>query len=148
QEKEVASHDLLAFTMMLDQIARQVLRQFLDATTASPVPLGNCGGFSGASIWRVPGINGPLCLKAWPGAYSPRHLARIHDFMIRAGSLRFVPRISKTAASADSVDQAGRLWDLTTWMPGRADFAAMPTTIRVSHAAQALALLHQTWGGK
>ncbi len=49
--------------------------------------------------------------------------------------------------SATFLSESGRLWELTTWQPGRADFYRFPTPARLRAAGAALARLHQTWAG-
>src|ERR1700677_4178466 len=131
--------------MSLDPVAREVLTQFPEATHSPPEPLLNHGGFSGARIWRVSGYNGPLCLKAWPVGFAPGQLAFVHEKMALAHPLHFVPRASPSRGGALAVTRANRLWDLTAWMPGKADFDANPSTARIERACAALAALHQKW---
>jgi homoserine kinase type II len=132
----------------LDAAARTVLQHYPPALGIGELaPLGNHGGFSGASVWRVESAAGPLCLKAWPPlGGSGAFLSTIHDLMARARTdgLEFIPR--PLAALGNSfVEHAGRLWDLTTWMPGRADFHDRPSAARMGAACTALARLHQVW---
>ncbi|HZT81777.1 MAG TPA: phosphotransferase [Gemmataceae bacterium] len=124
-----------------------VLRQFPAAShSGPPAPLGNRGGFSGARLWRLDG-NPPLCLRAWPPAVTS--LKAIHWLMIHArrSGLSFVPAVFATRDGRTFVEAAGRLWDLTEWMPGRADFHDRPTEGRLRAACTALARLHQAWLG-
>jgi Ser/Thr protein kinase RdoA (MazF antagonist) len=111
-------------------------------------PLGNRGGFSGARLWRVPTPAGPLCLRAWPvPGPPPERLDVIHSLMdaaVRAG-LEFVPPVVRTVTHQTWVSHAGRLWDLTAWMPGRADFHERPGVRRLEGACSALARLHTVW---
>jgi Ser/Thr protein kinase RdoA (MazF antagonist) len=111
------------------------------------VPLGNRGGFSGARLWRGRSADGqPLCLRAWPPVASdPARLSLIHAQMRAAGSLPFVPRVRAERSGTTWVASAGRLWDLTDWMPGRADFRSDPSTRRLDAACAALAALHRAW---
>jgi homoserine kinase type II len=39
----------------------------------------------------------------------------------------------------------GRVWDLTRWMPGAADFHTNPIPVRLASACAALARLHHAW---
>jgi homoserine kinase type II len=110
-------------------------------------PLGNRGGFSGAYLWRIDGPAGPLCLRAWPPYETwPRLLFR-HRLMTlaRQQGLRFVPAIFSTADGASGVEHAGRLWELTEWLPGWADFHDRPSAARLEAACAALAELHTVW---
>jgi Ser/Thr protein kinase RdoA (MazF antagonist) len=131
----------------LDQAATQVLREFLHSS-ARVQPLGNCGGFSGARLWRIETQQGSLCLKARPpGNLSAQRWAEIHRLMRQArdSDLLFVPAIHFTHTGQSLVEHAERLWDLTAWMPGRADFHLRPEPARLEAASLALARLHRTW---
>jgi Ser/Thr protein kinase RdoA (MazF antagonist) len=135
----------------LDLAARTVLGcyPFL-RTEAHLIALGNRGGFSGARLWRVdePGIS--FCLRAWPPpGISPERLAWIHRLMrlARDAGLHFVPAVCSTSLGTTWVEQAERLWDLTSWMPGRADFHQQPAPERLDAACTALAQLHGAWAG-
>jgi Ser/Thr protein kinase RdoA (MazF antagonist) len=133
--------------MSLDAAAAVVLRHYA-LSVAGAEPLRNRGGFSGARLWRVPGPAGPLCLRAWPMPGPPperlRHIHALMDAAARAG-LEFVPAVVRTVARESWVSHAGRLWDLTAWMPGRADFHDRPSVRRLEGACTALARLHAVW---
>ncbi|MBI3821682.1 MAG: phosphotransferase, partial [Planctomycetes bacterium] len=108
--------------------------------------LGNHGGFSGARLWRVDTPAGSSCLKAWPtDARTPQDLTWIHGLMARASRLPWLPRVMATSDGATFIVHQGRLWELTTWMPGVADFSAAPTPARLTAACTALAELHRAW---
>ncbi len=131
-----------------ESVARRALACYPAARGAVPDALGNRGGFSGARIWRVETAAGPLCLRAWPEAGpSPRDLAFIHSLMDRARAvgLTFVPEVLRAEGGATRVAESGRLWDLTSWMPGRADFHEHPSGERLTAACAALARLHDVW---
>jgi Ser/Thr protein kinase RdoA (MazF antagonist) len=129
--------------------ARQVLSHYSVVDSKDQiVPLGNRGGFSGACIWRIEGPV-PLCLRAWPARErSKERLEWIHQLMeqARKDGLSFVPAIFRTRKSSSWLDRAGRLWDLTSWMPGKADFADRPESGRLEAACNALARLHLSLG--
>jgi homoserine kinase type II len=133
----------------LNQDAKGILAQFPGAFGWSQIiPQGNRGGFSGAGLWRVESETGTLCLRAWPaGAMTPERLAEIHQFMAKArhAGLTFVPSVLAGRAGATWVESGNRLWDLTSWMPGQADFHANPSLERVEAAFIALAGLHLAW---
>jgi Ser/Thr protein kinase RdoA (MazF antagonist) len=111
--------------------------------------LGNHGGFSGARVWRVTAPNGDWCLKAWPPGFSMTdQLTVIHRLMRRGreAGLAFVPELRDAPPGESSgVEAAGRCWDLTTWLSGRADFHDRPTAARMEAACTALARLHHAW---
>jgi Ser/Thr protein kinase RdoA (MazF antagonist) len=63
----------------------------------------------------------------------------------RSHGLDFVP-VVYTAADGDTlVEAAGRVWELTQWMDGRADFAEHPLPARLEAACEGLARLHLAW---
>ena len=118
--------------------------------TARWTPLGSAGGFSGARVWRGRTAGGAdLCLKMHaPGADADRLGRVLHPWMrhARAGGLDFVPRVEPTAGGRTVVEAVGRVWDVTEWMPGAADFHVRPTDARLLAAVEALARLHEAWG--
>jgi Ser/Thr protein kinase RdoA (MazF antagonist) len=59
--------------------------------------------------------------------------------------LAFVPSVFPTSTGLSCIKYAGRLWDLTSWLPGRADFHERPTRVRLEAACTALAHLHLAW---
>lgn len=122
-----------------------VLRAFPEATGGrwSPLPT---RGLSGAELWR----GEKLVLKAHrSGVIAADKLAQIHAWQKVAGEpphhLPFVPRVLRTRSGASFVTHAGRLWEMTTWMPGAADFHTHPSDARLQAACAALALLHRCW---
>jgi Ser/Thr protein kinase RdoA (MazF antagonist) len=134
--------------MSLDQDAHVVLRHYPFADQAAPVPAGNHGGFSGARLWRVASRAGPLCLRAWPEAGpSPERLQGIHALIDEAlcAGLEFVPALFRNAAGHTWTEHAGRLWELSAWLLGKADFHDRPTAQRLEAACTALARLHRAW---
>src|SRR5262245_52366570 len=131
--------------MSLDKAAREVLRHF-PLPVGSCQPLGNHGGFSGARIWRVSSVGASFCLRAWPEkGTTPLALREIHRLMRQAEDLPFVPRVLAGRHQQSVFLHEGRLWDLTTWLPGRADFHERPTIERLQAVCMALARLHLAW---
>src|SRR4051794_11024682 len=113
--------------------------------TAQWAPLGSAGGFSGARVWRGrTGSGGELCLKTHaPGADADRLERPVHRWMIaaRTAGLQFIPRLEPTRDARTVVEAGGCVWDVTEWMPGRADFLANPTDARLFAAVEAVARL-------
>jgi Ser/Thr protein kinase RdoA (MazF antagonist) len=133
----------------LNFVARSVLGQY-GLSSLQFRALGNRGGFSGAALWRVQQAGGDLCLRAWPaGGVSEKRLTNIHGLMrlARDKGLSFVPAVLEMRAGSAFVEQADRLWDLTTWMPGVAAAPAQVTPVQVEAAFIALARLHVAWAG-
>ena len=131
------------------RLARDILSQYpLIGHNPVIVPLRNAGGFSGAAIWRVEGSAGRFCLRAWPpGRPTPQRLRMIHVWLRVAAeaALDFVPRVIEESVGGTSIEYDGRLWEVTTWMPGQADYRASPSPARLEAACLALAQLHRAW---
>ncbi len=128
----------------LDRAALEVLRRYPVSSSGDLIAMGNHGGFSGATLWRVAG----RCLRAWPPDDSfPVRLDHIHHLMIqaRAAGLQFVPIIEMTVEESSRVEHHGRWWELTEWLPGRADYRDHPSRARLESACTSLAQLHQVW---
>jgi homoserine kinase type II len=132
-----------------DATAVEVLRHFpREISRGKLLALGNGGGFSGARIWRVETANDSWCLRAWPETGpTSEQLCWIHSLMQQArhAGLSFVPEIVPASDRSTVVLHRNRLWDLTQWMPGEADFHARPTPARLEAACRALALVHEAW---
>jgi homoserine kinase type II len=136
-------------TFSLNEAARHVVADYPRALQPlSLLPLGNHGGFSGARLWRGEGPAGACCVRAWPpGEPGKDRLDAIHRLMIaaRQAGLEFVPEVLASTAGPTWVEHAGRLWDLTGWLRGRADFHQRPAPHRLEAACIALARLHLVW---
>jgi homoserine kinase type II len=132
-----------------DAAAAEVLARYPAAMRPTALePLGNRGGFSGAHLWRGVGPAGPLGLRAWPpGQVEAEQLHVIHRWMnqARAAGIDVVPEVLGTLTGATWVEHTGRLWELTRWMPGRADFHEHPTAARLEAALATLGRLHRAW---
>ena len=128
--------------------AGTVLGRFgLVVPRASQVFLGNRGGFSGACLWQIEAGGALFCLRAWPTGMATDRLRVIHRLMATAhqAGLEFVPVVRAVSDRATWVQDEGRLWELTTWQPGQADFHARPEPNRLEAAITALARLHGAW---
>ncbi len=132
----------------LDLAAEQVQERYQFACPDGPlVPLGNRSGFSGARLWRCKGVVGRLCLRAWPthkNAVWVRGLHRLMESARRQG-LNYVPAVCVTFDGDTVVEASGRVWELTQWLDGRADFNENPSPARLDSACEALAKLHRAW---
>jgi Ser/Thr protein kinase RdoA (MazF antagonist) len=132
--------------LLPEQSACAVLARYALAPTVAHF-LDNHGGFSGARLWRVESSASRFCLRAWPpDDPTPERLVWLHDLIAaaRAAGLAFVPAVFP-AGTATFVSHAGRLWELTAWLPGRADFNLRPHPARLGAACVALARLHHAW---
>jgi hypothetical protein len=102
--------------------------------------------FSGACVFRLEAPSGSYCVRAWPlGSITQPRLTFIHQLLHRAASLDYVPRLVPTLHGVTWVQLQGRYWEMATWLPGRADFLAQPSSRRLEAACSALARLHLAW---
>lgn len=127
---------------------RAVLKLYPIAEGAEVIALGSRGGFSGAQLWRGHGSAGDFCLRAWPaGGITASVLGNIHHFIDQAGKsgLEFVPKIHRTRQQDSFVFLEDRFWDMTSWMPGEANFHRRPSSPRLANACTALAQIHEAW---
>jgi Ser/Thr protein kinase RdoA (MazF antagonist) len=124
-----------------DADARAILRNS-PAADDQLTRLGNAGGFSGATLWRVTGKMHDSCLKALPAGADPARHGRIAELLLwtkQQHDLNYVPRPRFVH------QDAGRVWEMVEWMPGTADFHANPSAERLRAACVALARLHRVW---
>lgn len=56
-----------------------------------------------------------------------------------------MPAITKNRHGGSFTSDGRRLWEVTQWMPGAADYLAAPSSIRLQAALRALATLHRAW---
>src|SRR5262245_36830825 len=88
------------------------------------------GGFSGARFWRLATACGTLCLRCWPPEHpSQERLEFIQAILwrVQQEGFRLVPLPLETLRHAGYVRHDGHLWELTPWMPGRADYRTSPS---------------------
>jgi Ser/Thr protein kinase RdoA (MazF antagonist) len=110
--------------------------------------LGARAGFSGAQVWRLETTSGDYCLKAWPAdGMTVERLSSIHQAVLaaRAENLAYLPHVIATLGHSTLIQHGGRLWDLSTWLRGAADFHERPSAARLQAACLALGQLHRTW---
>jgi homoserine kinase type II len=125
----------------------RVLRLYPDDCQPQTIePLAETGGFSGARIWRLDSPRGPLCLRRWP----PQHPSQERLEFIQAvlwhvdqEGFRAVPLPIETQHKHGYVLFAGHLWELTRWLPGRADYRENPSPAKLQNALAALARFHR-----
>jgi len=134
------------------ETVRFVLAQY--APRVRPVrveALGNRGGFSGASIWRVVTDAGDFALRRWPIRGLPRlRILGLHRLLeyLHASGLTFVAvplrtqdgmSLARCAAHEGTVGD----WQLEPWLPGLADFQNDPNRERLRATMAALAQWHR-----
>jgi Ser/Thr protein kinase RdoA (MazF antagonist) len=108
--------------------------------------LGNAGGFSGAMLWRVTATRGQLCLRRWPPE-SPdaARLQWLQAVVAHAAAcgFRLLPADVATRSGRGFCTHDGHLWQLSTWMPGKADYLSSPRPEKLKAAGAALAQFHR-----
>jgi Ser/Thr protein kinase RdoA (MazF antagonist) len=126
-------------------LAMEILQQFPGVDPQDIECLGNAGGFSGACLWKITTQPGLLCVRKWPKSHpSENALRHIH------GLLQHATQQGMTELPAPLLDGGGnsivrhraRLYELTPWMPGQANYHASPSDQRLSAAMTTLARFH------
>lgn len=107
--------------------------------------LQNAGGFSGARIWRVTASRGQMCLRRWPPECpDEQRLKWLQAVVAQAAASGFhlLPTVTATRCGDGFCRHDGYLWELTNWLPGKADFWSDPRPDKLAAAATALAHFH------
>ncbi len=128
-------------------IPETILQELVAPNSLSLGPMAS-GGLSGAQIWQCQSPQGPVALRCWPTAHPTRQrLNEIHAAMCaaRQTELTFVPALTKNRHGGSFTSDGRHLWEVTQWMPGKADYLAEPSPQRLQAALQALAKLHLAW---
>jgi Ser/Thr protein kinase RdoA (MazF antagonist) len=105
-------------------------------------------GLSGARIWKCIGAAGETCLRRWPeGAMTDHRLLEIHRCMQAAvvAQCPFVPRLFMASHGKSYVKVGTDFWEMSQWMPGRANYREEPSVTKLVSASIALAQLHLAW---
>ncbi len=131
------------------------IRPVLAAYPSSLSPLGityldGAGGFSGARLWKLATARGTLCLRRWPMEHpTPDQLTWIHSVLRAAATngFRRLPVPWLTTSQATWVRHENALWEMTSWLPGKADYASHPSPARLAAALRALAEFHRSVEG-
>jgi hypothetical protein len=130
----------------IDADLAEVLEHYPAVLRGRAQPHTEANAFSGARLWRLETGAGPCCVRAWPrDGTTPEQLRFIHRLLQRAAALDFVPRLIATRHGDTWLHLRQRYWEMTTWLPGRADFLACPSTARLEATCTALAQLHLAW---
>lgn len=112
--------------------------------SSEPESLGGAGGLSGSRLWRYPSGLGTLLARAWPADGPPRSaLEEIHGWLGESADLGFIPAPLRGLDGRTLYGHAGRLWEVTPWLPGTAEAGHPPPADRVRAAFVALAAFHQ-----
>lgn len=139
---------MVASSLQSDLLARcrhVISRYFPDSSTATIVPQGASGGFSGAGIYRL-GLGGrEYCVRCWPAsAPDPQRLKGLHRLLEHTAVLG-VTQVAVPLKSNDGstlVGQDGHWWQVEPWMPGLADYHQRPSRARLQEAMGVLARWH------
>jgi len=108
--------------------------------------LGFAGGFSGAQFWKIEARGGLYCLRRWPAGHpSDEQLALIHAALRWAADrgCHFIPVPQPTRQGRTFVTRGASRWELSPWMPGKADYQARPSRAKLEAAMRALAAVHR-----
>lgn len=137
--------------MTSDVHYRQVLAAYpADCQPRQAEFLGSAGGFSGAQFWRLSTPAGLLCLRKWPAEHpTAERLTFIQSVLthVYRHGMRRLPLPILSSAGQGFVAHAGCLWELTPWMPGRADYHESPSDGKLQAAMAALAEFHLATAG-
>ncbi|MDP6553961.1 MAG: phosphotransferase [Pirellulaceae bacterium] len=126
-------------------LAMQILRHFPDVDARDIQYLGNAGGFSGACLWKITTPSGPLCLREWPKPHpTERALGHIHGLLLHAArqGMSELPVPLLHGGGNTILRQRRRLYELTPWMPGQANYRTGPTVRRLRATMTVLARFH------
>jgi Ser/Thr protein kinase RdoA (MazF antagonist) len=132
--------------MMPEPDHLRVLEFYPDNCRARTVEsLGSGGGFSGAQFWRLHTAAGTLCLRRWPKEHPSigglEFIQAVLWYVAREG-YELVPVPLENRHRGGYVHHGDYLWEITPWMPGKADFRREPTDERLRAAMTALARFH------
>ena len=106
-------------------------------------------GLSGAKIWKC--IDDQLrvaCLRAWPIHHpSQQRLAEIHQYLqyLTNAGVSFTPTLYCSSSGNTIASDGRRLWELTSWLPGDANYLQAPSWQRLTAAMEGLAKIHHVW---
>lgn len=103
-------------------------------------------GLSGACLWRFSRDGQDYGLRAWPPDYPLERLATTHRWLTlaNAAGLPFVPVLVRSNVGDTFERQGDRLWEVTTWLPGRPESGTV-SRARLESACRTLARLHAEW---
>lgn len=113
----------------------------------SPTAWAKVDGFSGSEIWQVQCQGATYCLKGIPTAdATPERLAWVQMLLRYAKEMSPELPLPVAIGTGDGLgltqQEAGRFWELTPWLAGRAELAGRADEGLVKLAFQALAKLH------
>lgn len=108
-------------------------------------PLTECGGFSGARLWRVTTPRGEFLLRCWPEEQTAMEQLRWIHAAIHFAATHGFSRLADPLPTnqGDTLLWLGnRFWEAAPWLDGEADFRRAPGLDKIRAAATALAEFH------
>jgi homoserine kinase type II len=128
------------------QVLENVLADYpADCRMGGVEPLGGGGGFSGAELWRITAARGELCLRRFPPEHpNSARLTWIQAVVahVAGKGFRLLPEAITTSAGERFCQRDGHLWELTPWLPGRADYWSDPRPGKLRAAMTELGRFH------
>jgi Ser/Thr protein kinase RdoA (MazF antagonist) len=109
-------------------------------------PLGSAGGWSGSRLWRVTAADRRgLCLRRWPQSHPTLVGLRLIHAVVGsvAPQLPIVACPLRSVGGATFVEHVAHRWELTSWLPGKADYHVHPSRARLHAAMHTLARFHE-----
>jgi Ser/Thr protein kinase RdoA (MazF antagonist) len=119
----------------------------LDSNQARPIERVQTG-LSESIIWKCTTPNGLACLRAWATNHpNLERLAQIHQAMkeLSDAGLSMTPKLFGTSRGQSFAADGGRFWELTTWLPGQADYLTKPSDAKLLASLSTLAAIHDVW---
>jgi Ser/Thr protein kinase RdoA (MazF antagonist) len=123
-----------------------LLAQFGVAPQHRLEPIRENAGFSGAQVWRVIDDCGAWAMRATPeSAVILDRVRGLHRLIhaLRRREFTLLPCPERNPAGESLLLAAGFAWQLEPWMPGTADFHAVPHRTRLVAVMHALAIFHR-----
>ena len=103
-------------------------------------------GFSGAGVWKIMDAQGKQFSVKRLGNLTTDHLVWIHRVLLHtiACDCDFVARPQRTDGGMSYLQTDDGVWEVCTWMPGKANCGQPPSDARLEHAMKSLARFHQS----
>jgi Ser/Thr protein kinase RdoA (MazF antagonist) len=129
------------------QLPPKVIRHFLTPNNIAAVQQ-ITPGMSGAEIFRCATTDGrEFALKRWPDATQASRVQEVHwvQWQARERGCSFVPQLQHAALAGQVpktfVEDAGKIWELSQWMPGAPMPADAPLEL-IQQGARAIGRFH------
>ena len=109
------------------------------------------GGFSRSRVFRCKAEGQEYCLRSWPKqTYALERLQQVRRAVAkaRAAGLICLPKYFPAADGEFFLDAGDSFWELSQWLPGRADYLENRSREKLSAAMKTLAELHRVWNAE